>query len=108
MQNAVNEFISKPVAGESYGSYCDRLEDAVVKITGLEVPTESAIQALAFIAMEAPSDFNAGSYREIMPFPRIQKFLSKLPEQQRTLFRVECEKLPRAREDRISGLLGVS
>lgn len=102
MQSDVNEFIPQPKEGESYGGYCDRLEVAVVTITDLKEPTESAIQALAFIAMEAPADFGATVFR------RIQKFLGQLPSELRAQFRAEAIKLPRGRDDRINALLNIS
>ena len=104
-----NVFIPRPPVGrETYGSYCHRLEEALITITAFKKPPELAIKALAFIAMEAPSDFDHCSIREVLPSRRIRDFLGGLPAESREMFRVEALKLPQAREDRINMLLRVS
>ncbi len=108
MQIIENEFVPQPVQGETYLGYCDRLEKAVITITALKVPSKTAIEALAFIAMEAPADFNHSSISEIPPYRRIQLYLGQLPSELRALFRAEAIKLPRGREDRVSTLLTIS
>jgi hypothetical protein len=106
MKAEENEFIPHPPEdGETYGSYCHRLEEALIKITDLQKPPEMAIRALAFIAVEVPSDFDHCSIREVPPYRRMREFLSKLPTESRNLFRAEAMKLSPREEGRIDRLL---
>lgn len=104
MKTDTNEFMPHPQEkDERYGSFCHRLEEGVIKIATLEVPTEEAIKALACIAMEAPSDWS--SIREVQPFRRTREFLARCPEDLRTLFAKESMALSRGRRDRVGTFL---
>lgn len=101
-----NVFIPRPPVGrETYGSYYNRLEAALIHITAFKKPPEMAIKALAFIAVEVPSDFDHCSIRQVLPFRRMRDFLGGLPAESRDLFRAEAMRLAQHREDRINHLL---
>lgn len=106
LERLENPYMPLPQArGETYGAYCERLEEAVVTITVLKNPDELAIKALAFIAMEAPSDFDCAGQYAITPFNRIKNFLKVQSSECRTIFRFEAKQLPLVREDRVNYLL---
>lgn len=92
------------VSGETYGQYCDRLEDAIISIVTSNDSSKGALEILAFAHMEAPADFEASSDGR----PRLQtkKFFSRQSGETKELFRSLCWLLPRCCEDRINVLLG--
>lgn len=93
MQSVANEFIPHPWKGsETYGGYCNRLEEAVANITALEEVPEAAIQALAFIAVEVPGDIDSCSIRP--PLRRMKDFFGNQSEDTRMAFLTTALALP--------------
>ncbi|TAN35831.1 hypothetical protein EPN27_02935 [Patescibacteria group bacterium] len=104
MNNIYDTDLFKEKSGETYGQHCDRLEDAIMSIVRRADDSEKAVSALAFALMEAPADFDAGSRER--PFQKARGFLSSQNREVKELFRAECKKLHRGRDDRINYLLG--
>lgn len=101
-----NTDLLKEKIGETYGQYCDRLEDSIMEIVLRSDTSKEAVKVLAFTLMEAPADFDAGSRK--FPFQKSREFLSSQLPEVKELFREECKKLPRGRDDRINVLLDES
>lgn len=93
----------KQAIGESYGAYCDRLEETVKSIILSGDTSEHNLNTLARVLMEAPSDFDYMS--EFEPFKQSQAFLGKQSEEVRERFREECLKSAQRYERRIMCLL---
>lgn len=87
----------------TYGAYCAYLEESITEIIKTIDTSEEAIQVFAFVLMEAPADFD---FSNDGPFRKARVFLCQQSSEVKALFREECKKLPRGRDDRINSLLG--
>jgi hypothetical protein len=106
VKTETNVYLPMPWSdGETQGSYFDRLEQKVIEITKLASPSKDAIAALAYIAMEAPADFDSSSFSVPPPSVRMRQFLALQPEELRTHFQQEAMKQPRGKKDRVRLLL---
>lgn len=87
----------------NYGYYCDHLEEAILEIIRAGDTSEEGVRILAFTLMEAPADldYRSGEF----PFRNARDFLSQQSLEIKALFRKECKKLPRGRDDRIDSFL---
>lgn len=89
---------------ETYGQYCDRLENAIIAIIDRGDTSSTAIEILAFAHMEASADFEYASRHN--PRAKTIVFFSQLSPEVKDLFRKHAMALPRGRVDRVNLLLG--
>lgn len=91
----------KQESGEYYGEYCDRLEAVLHELIDSGDTSDRSLEALAYILMEMPSDFNAISYR------RARAFFTMQSERTRGLFWHIAMQQERADESKVEYFLSM-
>lgn len=95
------------LAGETYGSYCDRMEQKIRDILKRKKDvSKDDVALLGYIAMEVPADFESTCGEPLME--KLKTFLAKQNQKMKEHFRKACNAHPtRARLDRIDALCKV-
>ncbi len=86
--------------GETYGVYLGRIEAAFLKIIDTNEVTPAALEELAFIVTEIPSDFDWGRGLE-GPTTKLRRFLMAQTLEVQQLFFAEAMKMSPRKEERI-------